>query len=92
MLSVMSRRRTSSSSALALHGGLPVRSNPMPARRLFGSEEKAAAMAVFDESIVRASCLLATPTQRCRQSCDIVLLRAVLNSGKWRSVWLQWSS
>ena len=83
MLSAMTRIRASSSSALALHGGVPVRSDPMPARRLFGSEEKAAAMAVFDESIVRpSSCLLHghANIHQCWQIHDIcVAHRAVPN-------------
>ena len=36
---------------LAIDGGTPVRSDPMPQRRLIGEEERAAAMRVFDESI-----------------------------------------
>ena len=36
---------------LAIEGGQPVRQEPFPPRRLFGEEEKAAAMAVFDEAI-----------------------------------------
>jgi dTDP-4-amino-4,6-dideoxygalactose transaminase len=36
---------------LAVDGGPPVRSRPMPPRALIGPEEKAAAMAVFDEAI-----------------------------------------
>jgi perosamine synthetase len=36
---------------LALNGGSPVRSDPMPSRSLFGEEEKAAAIAVFDAAI-----------------------------------------
>ena len=38
-------------SQLAIEGGQPVRTTPFPARRLFGVEEKAAAMAVFDRAI-----------------------------------------
>jgi len=37
--------------ALAIDGGTPVRSRPMPARCLFGEEEKGAAMELFDEAI-----------------------------------------
>ncbi len=36
---------------LAVDGGRPVRTRPFPPRALFGEEEKAAAMAVFDEAI-----------------------------------------
>ncbi len=36
---------------LAVHGGKPVRTASFPPRRLFGQEEKAAAMEVFDEAI-----------------------------------------
>jgi len=35
---------------LAVNGGRPVRKEPFPPRRLFGEEEKAAAMEVFDEA------------------------------------------
>jgi perosamine synthetase len=38
-------------SRLAIEGGQPVRTTPFPARHLFGVEEKAAAMAVFDRAI-----------------------------------------
>ncbi|MFH1905534.1 MAG: DegT/DnrJ/EryC1/StrS family aminotransferase [bacterium] len=36
---------------LAIDGGKPVRTDSMPKRRLFGKEEKEAAMRVFDEAI-----------------------------------------
>jgi dTDP-4-amino-4,6-dideoxygalactose transaminase len=36
---------------LAIDGGKPVRTEPMPPRRLIGEAEKAAAMRVFDEAI-----------------------------------------
>ncbi len=36
---------------LAIDGGTPVRSAPMPARHLFGEDEKQAAVRLFDESI-----------------------------------------
>ena len=36
---------------LAIEGGEPIRSIPFPTRHLFGEEEKAAAMAVFDQAI-----------------------------------------
>jgi len=36
---------------LAINGGSPVRTTPFPHRRLFGEEEKAAAVAVFDQAI-----------------------------------------
>lgn len=36
---------------LAIDGGSPVRTDPMPARHLFGEEDKQAAVRVFDESI-----------------------------------------
>jgi len=36
---------------LAINGGSAVREKPFPPRRLFGAEEKAAAVEVFDESI-----------------------------------------
>ena len=39
------------SERLAIDGGTPVRTEPMPSRGLVGEEEKAAAMAVFDEAI-----------------------------------------
>ena len=38
-------------STLAIDGGKPVRSEPFPERGLIGPEEKAAAVAVFDEAI-----------------------------------------
>ena len=38
-------------SQLAIDGGPPVRAEPMPPRRLFGPQEKAAAVEVFDEAI-----------------------------------------
>jgi dTDP-4-amino-4,6-dideoxygalactose transaminase len=38
-------------SKLAIDGGTPVRSTPMPNRGLIGEEEKAAAMKLFDQSI-----------------------------------------
>ena len=37
--------------ALAINGGTPVRTAPWPPRHLFGEEEKAAAMALFDEAL-----------------------------------------
>lgn len=37
---------------LAIDGGVPVRSEPMPARALISKEEKAAAMKVFDQSLL----------------------------------------
>lgn len=40
-----------SSTKLAIDGGSPVRTKPMPARGLITEKEKAAAMAVFDEAI-----------------------------------------
>jgi perosamine synthetase len=39
------------SEALALHGGPKVRTTPWPPRRLFGEEEKLAAIALFDRCI-----------------------------------------
>ena len=36
---------------LALHGGTPVRSDPMPRRALFGEEERSAAISLFDQAI-----------------------------------------
>ena len=36
---------------LAIDGGTPVRTAPLPPRRLFGEEEKAAADRLFDECI-----------------------------------------
>jgi len=36
---------------LAVDGGTPIRSTPFPSRHLFGEEEKAAAVAVFDRAI-----------------------------------------
>ncbi len=38
-------------SKLAIEGGSPVRSEPMPNRALIGQEEKAAAIKLFDEAI-----------------------------------------
>ncbi len=38
------------SSPLAIHGGTPVRTRPMPARKLFGAAELAAVTAVFERS------------------------------------------
>jgi dTDP-4-amino-4,6-dideoxygalactose transaminase len=38
-------------SDLAVNGGKPVRTTPFPPRRMFGQEEKAAAVAVFDAAI-----------------------------------------
>lgn len=43
----------SKSKRLAIDGGKPVRSEPWPARALFGQEEKAAAVALFDEAIAK---------------------------------------
>ena len=40
-----------SKSQLAINGGLPIRSKPMPKRALIGKLEKEAAIKVFDESI-----------------------------------------
>ena len=40
-----------SAADLAVNGGTPVRSEPMPARGVFSAEEKAAAVAVFDRAI-----------------------------------------
>ncbi len=40
---------------LAIDGGTPVRSKPFPARRLFGEEEKQAAIELFDEAIQSGS-------------------------------------
>jgi perosamine synthetase len=40
-----------STSTLAINGGDPVRTTPMPPRHMFGDEEKQAAMALFDASI-----------------------------------------
>ena len=37
--------------ALAVDGGSPVRTAPLPARHLIGEEEKAAAVALFDAAI-----------------------------------------
>jgi perosamine synthetase len=45
----MSMARTSD--LLAVHGGPKVRTRPFPARALFGEEEKAAALRLFDEAI-----------------------------------------
>jgi len=42
---------TAALAALAMHGGTPVRSKPMPARHLFGAEERGAALAIFDEAM-----------------------------------------
>ena len=38
-----------SKSQLAINGGLPIRSKPMPKRALIGKLEKEAAIKVFDE-------------------------------------------
>ena len=40
---------------LAINGGTPVRDTPMPPRRMFGEEEKRAAVALFDESMQTGS-------------------------------------
>lgn len=40
---------------LAINGGQPIRSKPMPTRALIGEEEKAIAMKIFDEAIVSGS-------------------------------------
>lgn len=40
-----------STDSLAINGGTPVREQPMPARALFGEEEKMAAVALFDDAI-----------------------------------------
>jgi perosamine synthetase len=40
-----------SSRKLAIDGGTPVRATPMPARHLFGEEEKQAAVRLFDECL-----------------------------------------
>ncbi len=40
-----------STATLAIDGGTPVRAQPMPPRRLFGEEEKQAAVALFDACI-----------------------------------------
>ena len=40
-----------SRTTLAIDGGTPLRTKPFPERRLFGEEEKAAAVALFDEAI-----------------------------------------
>ena len=37
--------------ALAVDGGSPVRTAPLPARHLIGEDEKAAAVALFDAAI-----------------------------------------
>jgi perosamine synthetase len=42
-------------SKLAIDGGEPIRKTPFPARHLFGEEEKAAAVAVFDRAIETGS-------------------------------------
>lgn len=44
---------TSATDQLAINGGPKVRTDPWPPRRLFGEEEKQAAMALFDRCIVR---------------------------------------
>ena len=36
---------------LALHGGTPIRIDPMPHRALFGEEERSAAISLFDQAI-----------------------------------------
>lgn len=46
---------TPDSSQLAIHGGPKTRTRPFPARALFGEEEKAAAVALFDEVIQRGT-------------------------------------
>jgi len=42
---------TTTAQTLAINGGTPVRAKPMPPRHLFGPEERAAALAIFDEAI-----------------------------------------
>jgi len=41
---------TNTKQPLAIHGGTPVRTEPMPKRRLYGDAERRAVMAVFDEA------------------------------------------
>lgn len=43
---------------LAIHGGPSVRATPMPNRKLFGAEEKEAAMRVFDDSVASGNAFL----------------------------------
>ena len=49
----MTRISSSDARTLAIHGGAPVRVAPLPARQLFGVEEKRAAVALFDEAMER---------------------------------------
>jgi len=49
------KARREKMSKLAIDGGEKVRKTPFPPRRLFGEEEKAAAMAVFDRAIESGS-------------------------------------
>ncbi|MFW5798314.1 MAG: DegT/DnrJ/EryC1/StrS family aminotransferase [Planctomycetota bacterium] len=45
-------------SQLALHGGTPVRTDPFPARRLFGPDEKATVVEMFDRAAAEGSHVL----------------------------------
>jgi len=42
---------TITQSQLAIHGGTPVRATPMPPRHMFGPEERAAALALFNDAM-----------------------------------------
>ncbi len=47
----MRQNATPHERSLAVHGGRPVREQPLPPRRLFTAEEKSAAVALFDRAV-----------------------------------------
>jgi len=51
----MGTTTTCDQEALAIQGGTPVRSQPMPVRKVFGLEEKQAVMDLFDLAIAKGS-------------------------------------
>ncbi|OGV75152.1 MAG: hypothetical protein A2269_05800 [Lentisphaerae bacterium RIFOXYA12_FULL_60_10] len=63
---------TSSPRQLAIDGGTPVRTTPMPPRRLLGAAEKAAAMQVFDDSITSGEAFLYNGPYEKRYEQDFV--------------------
>jgi len=61
---------------LAVDGGIPVRTTPLPARRLFGLEEKEAACNLFDKAIEEGSHILgyngSQETAYCQEFADFL--------------------
>jgi perosamine synthetase len=55
---------------LAAKGGVPVRTKPFPVRKLFGQEEKAAMMALFDRAIEEGSHLLGYNGEQETKYCE----------------------